>query len=309
VTGYPALILEKAKRFSRSGSIQKGAALLDMFLFTYLIGRIPRDAHRDLMGWDTWKKLVQQKLEHGEWELVAEGIRYYDEETGRESGKAAVYAITPGYLIKCMKSDLAKGRYNSIAALGSRKRVYPSKRKLEYSQYIPEDVRQSLRIGTGLRANSNILLHMILEPGSFKSDNYSAIEVWEKAQHGWKTLSAYLHEPLITSWNMGKNGWLYTRKPALQQLSKMVRMIGLEGSNGEGVGEIDFSGCQLNIAKAINGKAPLEDPYWEIQWEASNHGLYLKLKWPGLSTQETVFFKVDSFPVFLVFSAALEQRA
>ena len=33
------------------------------------------------------------------------------------------------------------------------------------------------------------------------------------------------------------------------------------------------------------------------------------LKWPGLSTQETVFFKVDSSPVFLVFSAALERRA
>ena len=35
----------------------------------------------------------------------------------------------------------------------------------------------------------------------------------------------------------------------------------------------------------------------------------LDVKWPGLSTQETVFFKVDSSPVFLVFSAALERRA
>ena len=119
---------------------------------------------------------------------------------------------------------------------------------------------------------------MILEPSYFRSDNYSDREVWEKAQHAWKTLSAYLNEPLITSWSMGKNGWLYTRKPALQQLSKMVRMIGLEGSNGESVVEVDFSGCQLNIARALSGKAPLEDPYWEIQWEASNLGLYLKRK-------------------------------
>jgi hypothetical protein len=275
LTGYPPLILMNAKKASKNKDVQKAVAFIDMFLYSSIMGRLPKAAVMKLMGWPTIQRIFNEKMDCGEWEQVALSTRFRDLKTGKMSGDAAVYAITPKYLLQCLESDMSSNRYPSIAALGSRKRYNPDRREIEYTENIPDDVCEFLGMGTGLRASPNFLLHMLLEPGYYRSENYSTVEVWEKALHGWNTLSPYFHGQLVTSWSMGKNDWLYDKKPALQQLSKMVRMTGLEGSNGESIREVDFSGCQLNIARVMAGEKPQSDPYHEIALDLENLGISL----------------------------------
>lgn len=276
-TGIPSLILKKSRRASkRSEKVKDSVALLDMFLYTFILGRIPRKAINDLMGWETWKRIEKEKLDSGEWELIADAINFKNRKTGKMDGRAAVYAITPKYFLEIFESDISKERYPTYAALNNRKRFKLGGVDIEYSEFIPDDVREFLGKGTGLKAVPERLVHMLFEPGSYRSENYSAVEVWEKAQQGWKTLSPYFHGQLVTSWSQGKNGWLYDSKPALQQQSKMIRMLCLKGSTGERICEVDYSGCQLNIARAMTGAKPLDDPYQEVMWDASNLGIFMK---------------------------------
>lgn len=275
LTGYPPLILMNAKKVSKSKDVQKAVAFIDMFLYSSVLGRLPKAAVMKLMAWPTIQRIFDEKMDCGEWEQVALSTRFRDPKTGKMSGNAAVYAITPKYLLQCLESDMSSDRFPSIAAYSSRKRYNPDKRIIEYTENIPDDVCEFLGMGTGLRASPNFLLHMLLEPGYYRSDNYSTVEVWEKALHGWNVLSPFFHGQLVTSWSMGKNDWLYDKKPALQQLSKMVRMIGLEGCNGESIREVDFSGCQLNIARVMAGEKPQIDPYHEIALDLENLGISL----------------------------------
>ncbi|MCK5132004.1 MAG: hypothetical protein KAR40_07620 [Candidatus Sabulitectum sp.] len=272
--GYPGNILRNARGFSRNKKRQKAVALLDGFLYASLLGRISRGAIRELMDWASWKRLLEQKIACGHWELVAEGIRFYNHETKKYDGRSAVYAITPKYLMESYESEKQGGKYNSVAAMENRKRVNPTRRKIEFSEWIHEEHRRFLQKGTGLKVNVDVLMQMLLHPQKYQLTNTSR-EVWEKAQFGWKTLSPYLNENLTSSWTLGKNGWLYSKKPALQSLPKLIRMLALEGINGEKVAEIDFSGCQLNIARALSGKNILKDPYEGIQWRASDKDIFL----------------------------------
>jgi len=272
-TGFPPLILEKARRSSRSENVQKTVALLDMLLYSSVMARVPIKVVKKMIGWNTLEKLLTGKLESGEWELVAREKRFTDPKTGKPSGLATVYAISPRYLLQILESDLSSGRYPTIKAHSSRKGFNPDGRRVQYSESIPDDVREYLGQGTGLRANPVMLLHMLLEPVEYQSVNYSSLDVWEKALHGWNTLSPFFHGQLRTSWKLGKNGWLYDSKPALQQLSKMVRMLSLDGINGEAICEVDFSGCQLNIARAMAGAIPVQDPYVELQSDVMSLGV------------------------------------
>ncbi len=93
-------------------------------------------------------------------------------------------------------------------------------------------------------------------------------------------------------------------------------MLGLSTDNdGAFINETLIEYCAKNRItftrgrpRRSNDQAWIEQKNGAVIRKLTGHDRY-QVKWPGLSTQEPVFFKVDSSPVFLASSAALEQRA
>ena len=108
---------------------------------------------------------------------------------------------------------------------------------------------------------------MLLNPEAFQglpgSEKLTRLEIWSKALRGWRILSPSLPgAELRPAWSFYHEcNWLYSREPCLQQLPELVRLAALESMNGEELAEVDFAGCQLNIAMTEAGEEPQMDPY------------------------------------------------
>gem|GEM_PF-3959378 len=275
MSGYPANILEEAQRFSRNSREQWAAASLDCFLYYNLLGRISRASFRELLQWESWRRLVDDKIQKGHWQFAVREQRFLDPK-GRFDGLAAVYALTPAYIKECYDSELMRGRYSNFAALDYRKRFNPKKFKFSVSATIPDKTMFELYKGSGLRSNPDALMDILLNPQKYRMSKYSTEEVWRRALNGWKILVPFMfHQHIVPSWTLGKNGWYYTSLPHLQRISKIIRMNALRGLDGEELVELDLSGCQLNIARALRGMEILQDPYAEIQEKVACKGFHL----------------------------------
>lgn len=276
--GYPVRILEYALQFSTCKTVRKAVALLDCFLYYNLIGRIPRESLRGHMQWKTWCELVDKKIRDGQWQLVAPFKRFRNPD-GKPDGIANVYALTPAYAMACYESELTGGRYSSFTSMENRKRLNPKVLRTTVSATIDDDQMHEFDVGTGISANPASLMEVILNPQRFRMEGYSDQQVWRRAVRGWRSLTPYMFEKNIRpSWTLGKNGWYYTSKPNLQHLSKIVRMSSLRGLDGERIVELDLSGCQMNIARAMSGRGVLRDPYEEMLAALAGKNLKLDRK-------------------------------
>jgi len=148
-----------------------------------------------------------------------------------------------------------------------------------YSQTIPDEFVDLLIKGTGLMTSPKAMHDILKRPWKYLISDYTVDEIWVRAVYGWRILSHYLLQcNLRPSWTLGVNGWLYTSNPMLQSLPKIVRLFGLRGLNDERLVELDFAGCQLNVARAIAGMEVLEDPYSEIQTKLREMGIDIDRK-------------------------------
>lgn len=276
--GYPPCVFEHARMLSKSKKHQKGIAALDGFLFNNLIGRIPSEMVRGFMSSDKWKRTSVEKIQLDHWDKVAPYKKLITP-NGELSGLASVYAISPDYLNECINSELDKGLFRSREAYESRKRYIPDNEMVTFSQTIPDDFADLLIKGTGLMTCPKAMYNLLKRPWEYLVSDYTVEEIWVRAVYGWRILSRYpLQFNLRPSWTHGVNGWLYTSNPMLQSLPKIVRLFGLRGVNDEKLVELDFTGCQLNIARAIAGMEVLEDPHSEIQTKLREMGIDIDRK-------------------------------
>ena len=277
-SGYPKNILLNAKRFSRNPSVRKFSYLADGFLYTNLIGRIPWSSTRKSIQWRHWQKLIDDKFKRGQWELVKDEVKFRNKH-GKIDGLGAVYAISSGYLEECIEADLSSGRYSTIASLENRKRFVHKRNQPQAPAGLPDELIIAFAKGTGLRANPGILKDMLIRPSLYQMSMYTSDEVWKKGVFAWRKLAPYpFSENLRSYWTVGKNGWVYTTQPCLQSIPKLARMVALEGLNGERVMEVDLTGCQLNIARVLNGLEVIGDPYEEIRMRLRDMGIDMNRK-------------------------------
>lgn len=262
--GYPPCMYEYGRLSSRYTKGKLGATTIDGFLFNNLVGRIPLRTIKQSMSLDNWRRTLTARVENGHWEKIAKG-KITIKENGEFDGLAAVFAITPGHLKECIQSELKHGLYPSKAALDGRKRFLPRDEMVIFEN-IPDDFIELLLRGTGIKTCPDSMMDLLENPEKYCIADYTPEEVWVRAVKGWRCLSPYLlGTNIVPSWTLGKNEWMYTSNPMLQSLPKIVRLFGLRGLNGERLVELDFSGCQLNIARAQAGREVMEDPYAEVQ--------------------------------------------
>jgi len=273
--GYSPVIIEQAQRFTKSKAEAAELARIDAFLFVSIVGRIPAEPLH--LQSARWRSIREAKQEAGHWreELPAVRLRTPD---GSPGGLAAVYALTPAYLAEILAAELERGRFAGPARLANRQRVKPS-RTAPIMTGIPAELARILATGTGLQVRFLELANILTQPNEYRglpgSEGLTEAEVWSKALQGWRILAPGLPgAELRPSWMLCPEcGWLYTRRPCLQQLPELVRLAGLESLDGQELAEVDFSGAQLNISRGLHGDSPLHDPYRPIMEHLERQGI------------------------------------
>jgi len=264
--GYAPVVLDRARRDTRKGSLSRDIiASVDAFLYASLTGRIPRESMRILGG--AWYKLRDARLESGQWIEVKPAAWFPAEgkEGGKRDGLAAIYMLSPAYRREIMESGQQSGHFAGQGHLKARRKLKPDHMPAA-SWSIPCNLREAMKRGTGLKARIDIVLAMLEKPTGFleyPKAPAGALALFMRAARGWRILAPlYPGEELRPSWHLHDEcRWLYARKPAIQQLPGVVRLNALEGLNGEPLSELDFNGCQLNIALQAKGEEYRIDPY------------------------------------------------
>lgn len=286
-------MIENAARLTSNARERKAFAFLDAFLYSSVIGRIPRESIRHCLGWNSWKRFRNAKIDAGHWCEIAPCIRFQSS-SGKLGGQAAVYAITPTYLQECLASEIERGRYASPSSLDQRKRKKPPAATVG-SSGISQELAQVLLRGTGLRARLEVLARMLCHPDAFQnlSNPPSTVKaVWKMALNGWRRLVVQLPGAhLCPSWILGKNHWLYSKNPCLQTIPKLIRLAALVSLEGHPVAEVDFNACQLNIAFSLTKMGIIDSPYEHVATVLRADGLEItsgqvkKLIIPALNGQ------------------------
>lgn len=292
-------MIENAARLTSNARERKVFAFLDAFLYSSIIGRIPRESIRRYLGWKSWNRFRNAQLEAEHWCEIAPCIRFCDS-NGKPGGQATVYAITPEYLNECLASEIERGRYASSSSLEQRKRKKPPAAMVDPSG-ISQELAQVLLRGTGLRARLEVLARMLCHPDAFQNlSNPPSTEeaVWKMALNGWRRLILQLPgADLCPSWTLGKNQWLYSKNPCLQTIPKLVRLAALVSLEGDSVAEVDFNACQLNIAFSLTKFGIIDSPYEHVAAVLRADGFEItskqvkKLIIPALNGQELKHYR------------------
>lgn len=224
-----------------------------MCLYTMGPSRLPRSGVRWTRR-DTRRDALERLQADGMVRQVRPVVRFPGEHGGWD-GLAAVYVLEPEY-------------WRELAATDTR-----TPRRRGTAENVPDTLAAWLARGTGLRASLPRALELLLRPERLALEG-TPEEIYRKALHAWRILAPYGPGELRLHWRISPRcGWLYSRRPCLQILPGPARLYALEGVDGMGLAEPDYSGCQLNILRRRQGHEPVDSPYEDIGRALRLHGL------------------------------------
>ena len=261
--GYAPVILKNAKIIANTPKQAKLMARLDAFLYASVIGRIPSKTMKSLSR--ARKGLIDKKIQAGHWIELRDFVRFYDC-FGNPDGEARIYCLSPSYRLEIVRSGIQHGHYSCISHLRHCIKAKPSPPPVVTGTGLPNTLKNALIQGTGLTPNLVKLSLIISNPSDYLSlpgAPDKAHLVFAKAVKDWRILSPLLpNEEMRPNWSLVKECmWIYSSKPCIQQLSAMSRLNVLQGVDGKPLSEVDYIGCQMNIARYMEGEALYDDPY------------------------------------------------
>lgn len=280
--GYPPSIFDTAARFGSKAEAPEVARLV-LFMYSRIIGRISQRSTS--LHPRRLRALIESMIEADYWTEERPAIRYRGKD-GKPDGRAAILAITPAFLEYIAHLETADGRrYAGPGRAAARIPVQPPACS-PIGEGIPEEIASILARGTGLKARFPALVEMLLSPDLFHglpgTEELSTAEIWRKALKAWRRLAA--HPPcseLMPDWGYDDRGWITSRRPCLYTLPQVARLAGLESMSGDDLAEVDFSGCQLNIALIRRGEPARPDPHTWLMNRMHDRG------WTTLTRQGT----------------------
>jgi len=246
-------------------------ARVEGFLYASILGRIPSRGLR--VNNRIWKRIREAKLEAGHWQEIAPPARFPGP-GGKPDGLAPVYVLSPRYLQQIALEASERGKYASLEALGQRKKLKPPP-----AASVEPGLPPALSKGTGLTVRFPVLVSGLCNPGQFRglagAETASELEIWKLFLRGWRILArAFPGAELTPAWSLSlETGWIYSRRPQLQGLPKLLRLEALESIDGADLGEADYSACQPNISRVQGGRLPGPDPYREFLEALGEQGM------------------------------------
>ena len=258
--GYPRFILENTRQYTNTDNQARTLNRIEAFLYASICGKIPRRIARSLGR--SWYRIREAKLQTGEWIELKDCIRF--QQDGKQAGEARVYMLSPSYRAEIVKSAEQYGHFRGYGTLNKRMKLKP-RGEAVVSGSLPRKLKAALANGTGLKARLELIHEMMNTPAAFldlPEAPDTAEELFTKAAQAWRLLAPQLAgEELMPAWNVYPCKWIYSSKPCIQQLPGFIRLNALEGLNGQPLTEVDYSGCQLNIALHEGGETFRSDPY------------------------------------------------